>query len=68
MDRPRIEDELAKGLYKWMGTKKPDDIDDVLEYLIDHDLLTEDGKMLRHAFWERFINKKSYKGRLNGGK
>lgn len=45
----------AKGLKGWMGDVEVEIVDEVLEYLIERELLTEQGKRVAEKFWKMYI-------------
>jgi len=40
----------------------PTDLEDVLEYLEDNNLLTKDGKKFKNEFWKTFIADEHFTG------
>jgi len=46
----------AEDLKNWMFDCDVFDVDAVLEFLMDRDLLNDQGKRVSYKFWELFIN------------
>lgn len=53
-----IKETLEEDLLFWMDDTDASIIDDVMEFLIDRNLLTDRGKELYHDFWARYIKEK----------
>ena len=45
----------AADLFGWMGDVEVEIVDEVLEFLVERDLLTEQGKRVAYKFWKLFI-------------
>ena len=48
-------EDNAEGLRGWMGDVEVEIVDEVLEFLVERDLLTEQGKRVAYKFWKLFI-------------
>ena len=48
----------AEDLKNWMGDTDVYTVDEVLEFLIERNLLNEQGQRVSHKFWELFIEVK----------
>lgn len=52
--------DITEGLRNWAEDIKVEDIDVVLEYLHDQNMLNEDGEILAKGFWERYIKEDAH--------
>ena len=48
-------EQNAADLFGWMNDVSVEIVDEVLEFLVDRELLTEQGERVAHKFWQIFI-------------